>query len=144
LLAPHVNYVNGIQALLAQDAPIRSMAHITGGRIAGECAARPAKTCAAPFLFPRSWQAKGVFEAIRTLGNISAGRCNRTFNMGIGLTVVVPSGEAQAVFAVAGEGVLPTGVGSRNDRRRSGGTWIEGVTPTERAYRGHRISRHEL
>jgi phosphoribosylformylglycinamidine cyclo-ligase len=128
LLAPHVNYVNGIQALLAQDAPIRSMAHITGGGLLENVPRVLPKHVHARF-FPPSWQAKGVFEAIRTLGNISDREMYRTFNMGIGLTVVVPSGEAQAVLRLLGKEFSQPAWEVGTIVAGGGGTWIEGVTP---------------
>lgn len=127
LLAPHVNYVNGIQALLAAGAPVKAMAHITGGGLI-ENVPRTMPNGLRPCFHPSAWQSNPLFESIRTLGNIPLGEMYRTFNMGIGLTVTVPASESETTLALMRAsfpqpawrvGEVVAGVG---------GTYIEGVT----------------
>ncbi|HCG63769.1 MAG: phosphoribosylformylglycinamidine cyclo-ligase [Spirochaetes bacterium GWC2_52_13] len=128
LLAPHVNYSNGIEALLATGAPVRSMAHITGGGLI-ENVPRVIPKGLRPRFHPQAWTRMPIFEAIQRLGNVSDHEMYRTFNMGIGLTVVVPASEAQTVLAqmrqIFSQPVWEVGSIGRGVE----GTWIEGVRP---------------
>ena len=127
LLAAHANYVNGIQAMLRQGAPVRSMAHITGGGLLENVPRVLPKEMQARF-YPDAWQAKPVFAAIKELGNISAKEMYRTFNMGIGLTVMVPPESARQVLEIMALEVRQPVWEVGEIVAKEGGTWIEGVT----------------
>jgi len=91
LLAPHINYTRPVLHLLKQKISIKGMAHITGGGVLENiprvlpkhCAVRLQKT-ACPVL--------PVFNVLKSLGNLDDNELYRTFNMGIGLVMIVSAG----------------------------------------------------
>ncbi|MBI2818620.1 MAG: phosphoribosylformylglycinamidine cyclo-ligase [Acidobacteria bacterium] len=87
LLKPHRSYVRVI-AQLNEAGVLKGAAHITGGGIPGNL----------PRIFPKgvaarirvgSWPVLPVFELLRELGNVPDAEMWRTFNMGIGMILVV-------------------------------------------------------
>lgn len=91
LLAPHINYTLPILHLLAKDIPIKGMAHITGGgvlenipRILPEHCAVEIRKDACPVL--------PIFKVLCELGKLEDSEAYRTFNMGMGLIMIVPAG----------------------------------------------------
>ncbi|PKL13475.1 MAG: phosphoribosylformylglycinamidine cyclo-ligase [Spirochaetae bacterium HGW-Spirochaetae-8] len=88
LCEPHANYTSGVLKLLEQGAPIKSMAHITGGGLLENVPRVLPKEMSACF-DPASWPRQGIFTLIQELGLVSEHEMYRTFNMGIGLTIVV-------------------------------------------------------
>ncbi len=96
LLTPHINYTQPVLHMLAKKIPIKGMAHITGGgllenvpRILPSDCAVDIRKSACPVL--------PVFDVLRTLGRLDDNEMYRTFNMGIGLVMIVPP---QAVAAM--------------------------------------------
>ncbi len=97
LLKPHKSYVNIVKALLEEGVEIRGMAHITGGGLV-ENVPRilPKGLCAA--ISKGSIDVLPVFKFIQEKGNVDEEDMWRTFNMGIGMVVVIPVSErAKAV-----------------------------------------------
>ena len=104
LMRTHKSYWPAIKKLLAADC-VAAMAHITGGGITENL----------PRVLPRgvtavidlgSWPVLPIFDHLQTLGNVPREEMLRTFNMGLGLLVVVPSKKfkkAQSVLERAGE-----------------------------------------
>jgi phosphoribosylformylglycinamidine cyclo-ligase len=88
LLVPHINYTKPVLHLLDQGIHIKGMAHITGGGILeniprvlpAQCSVELRKN-ACPIL--------PVFEVLRHLGKLDDQEMYRTFNMGIGLIMIV-------------------------------------------------------
>lgn len=87
LLRTHRSYLKPIQALHKAKL-LKGAAHITGGGI----------TDNVPRILPRgttaviergSWPDQPIFELLRRLGNIPEDDYRRTFNLGVGLVVVV-------------------------------------------------------
>jgi len=87
LLKPTSIYVKPVLELL-ESVPVKAMAHITGGGIPGNL----------PRVLPKGlrarvdtskWPELPVFGLIRKLGNVPEDDMKRTFNMGIGFTIVV-------------------------------------------------------
>jgi len=104
LLAPHRSYFRLVSPLL-DSGMIKGMAHITGGGITDNLPRiLPAGTAA---LIKRdSWPVLPVFSFIRDKGGIEESEMFRTFNMGIGLILVVAPEHVQPVtghFAERGE-----------------------------------------
>lgn len=126
LLATHANYTNGILALLKRHAPVLSMAHITGGGLI-ENVKRVLPPHLSARFFPDKWERHPIFDLIQQSANISDVEMYRTFNMGIGLTVVVPFKEAHSVLKAMRdcftEPVWEVGVITEGEE----GTRIEGV-----------------
>lgn len=98
LLKVHRSYLGPIQALASRGL-LKGAAHITGGGITGNT----------PRILPRglaaevntaAWPVPPIFEVLRRLGNIPEDDYRRTFNLGIGLILVVSSRHASRAEAV--------------------------------------------
>jgi phosphoribosylformylglycinamidine cyclo-ligase len=94
LLRPHRAYTRTVLALRDRVA-IRGIAHVTGGGIAGNLV-RVLPAGARARLRPAAWPVPPLFGLIQRRGRIADGEMFRTFNMGLGLLLVVPSEEARA------------------------------------------------
>ena len=97
LLTPTKIYVKSILALL-DAVQVKSISHITGGgfyenipRSLPDGMTAKIKTDDVPVL--------PIFKLVETLGNIPAKEMFNTFNMGIGMTVIVDRDQAQAALA---------------------------------------------
>jgi phosphoribosylformylglycinamidine cyclo-ligase len=109
LLVPHRSYLPVIAPLLggamAGAEVIKGMAHITGGGITDNLPrVLPLGTEARVRL--GAWQVPAVFRWLQAAGGVPQGDMLRTFNMGIGLILVVARGDADAslrALAAAGE-----------------------------------------
>lgn len=96
LLAPTRIYVKPVLAALRDGAPIRAMAHVTGGGLPGNLPRALPPGCRA-VLHRGAWPEPPVFGWIRQTGRIPEDEMRRVFNLGIGFCVVVPAGDADAV-----------------------------------------------
>ncbi|MDP1914671.1 MAG: phosphoribosylformylglycinamidine cyclo-ligase [Myxococcales bacterium] len=91
LLAPTKIYVKDILALTAQ-VPVKGLAHITGSGLPGNVPrCLPDGTRAV--LNEAAWNRPPIFAAIQQLGSVARDEMYSTFNMGLGMTVVVAPGE---------------------------------------------------
>ncbi len=88
LLTPTKIYAATIMALI-KDLPIHGIAHITGGGIADNIVRIVPQACSI-LIRDESWDIPPIFSFLQQGGNISAKEMARTFNMGIGMIVVVP------------------------------------------------------
>jgi phosphoribosylformylglycinamidine cyclo-ligase len=97
LLAPHRCYWPAVQPLLARRW-LKGVVHITGGGI----------TDNTPRILPRgtqaeirrgSWPVLPIFELIAKLGNVPEDDMRRTFNMGLGLLLIVAGRDLAKVSA---------------------------------------------
>jgi phosphoribosylformylglycinamidine cyclo-ligase len=110
LLTPTRIYVRSVQTLL-ETVEVRGMAHVTGGGVTGNIPRVLPHGCRAR-LIRSSWSPPPVFETLRQAGQVEDTEMFRTFNMGIGYVVIVPSGEADTAARVlrgAGEKVMRIG-----------------------------------
>jgi phosphoribosylformylglycinamidine cyclo-ligase len=98
LLAPTRIYVRSVLALMA-DVPVHGIAHITGGGPAGNIP-RTLPDGLEAVLDERSWLRPPVFDWLQRVGNIERGEMHRTFNCGLGMTLTVPSVEADRALAI--------------------------------------------
>jgi phosphoribosylformylglycinamidine cyclo-ligase len=67
-----------------------------------------------------SWQVPPIFEHLQQLGNVQQEEMLRTFNMGLGMLLVVPSKKfkkAQTVLERAGEKAFTVGRIVKGDRK---------------------------
>jgi phosphoribosylformylglycinamidine cyclo-ligase len=87
LLAPHKSYLAALEPLLARD-KIRALAHITGGGFAGNIP-RVLPEGLGAALRRGSWDVPPLFRLIQKGGAVSDEEMSRTFNMGVGMVVVV-------------------------------------------------------
>jgi len=95
LLAPHRSYLAALEPLLERD-KVRALAHITGGGFPGNI----------PRVLPEglgavvrrgSWEVPPLFRLIQKGGEVPDEEMVRTFNMGIGMVVVVAPGDLHDV-----------------------------------------------
>jgi phosphoribosylformylglycinamidine cyclo-ligase len=100
LLEPHRSYLAAVGAL-RQAVDVRALAHITGGGLK-ENTPRALPTHLGVELERGSWPVPPVFEALQRVGGISPDEMWRTFNMGVGMVVIVPPEQAASVDMVAG------------------------------------------
>ena len=88
LLEPHINYTKHIFALLNSNIAVKGIAHITGGGLL-ENIPRILPDGLSVIIKKRSWPSLPVFSCIESIGEIEPKEMFRTFNMGIGMVVVL-------------------------------------------------------
>jgi len=89
LLAPHLNYLPVLEPLVERQW-IKGMAHITGGGLTENIPRILPVGCAA-IIRVGSWPGQPIFGILQKMGRIDELEMLRTFNMGIGMTVIVSS-----------------------------------------------------
>ncbi len=87
LLQPSVIYAPAVTNLLARAKP-HGMAHITGGGLPGNVV-RVLPEGARAVIDRSTWEVPHVFNVLRQLGAVPTSEMFRTFNMGIGFTIIV-------------------------------------------------------
>lgn len=92
LLTPSLIYAPAVGALLGA-VDVRGVAHITGGGIAGNLA-RVLPSNRDAVVDVDAWEEPRIFDEIRRLGDVDAAEMARVFNLGIGMIVAVPAGDA--------------------------------------------------
>jgi len=102
LLEPTRIYVPAVRALL-EKADVHAMAHVTGGGLVGNLP-RVLPEGHRAVLRRSAWTVPPVFETLRTAGRVSDAEMFRTFNMGIGYVVIVPSAMVEQAITVLGTG----------------------------------------
>lgn len=95
-LRTHKSYLNIIQKLLNKY-DIKSIAHITGGGLEGNTRRVIPKTLTLKIDWT-SWQVPFIYYLIAKNGKVDIEDMRRTFNMGIGLTVIVSKNIADDVL----------------------------------------------
>jgi phosphoribosylformylglycinamidine cyclo-ligase len=96
LLEPHINYTRPILHLLKNQIQITGMAHITGGGFLENIPRILPDGCQV-LINKGSWPELPIFSLMRTLGNLSDNDMYRTFNMGIGLVMIVQALEVNTI-----------------------------------------------
>ena len=110
LLAPTRIYVRSLLALMA-TCRIRGLAHITGGGLADNLVRVLPETVNA-VLHKSAWQRPALFDWLQKEGNVPEDDLLRTFNCGIGMTVIVRREDAEIareLLEQAGETVTVLG-----------------------------------
>jgi phosphoribosylformylglycinamidine cyclo-ligase len=118
LLRTHKSYWPAIKRLVDGEC-VSAMAHITGGGIT-ENLPRVLPRGVAAVIDMGSWQIPPIFEHLQQLGNVPQEEMFRTFNMGLGMLLVVPSKKfkkAQTVLERAGEKAFTIGRIVKGDRK---------------------------
>jgi phosphoribosylformylglycinamidine cyclo-ligase len=91
LLAPHRCYAPALLPILASGQfDIHAMAHITGGGFYDNIPRALPADCQA-IVERRSWIPAPIFQLIQKQGNVPDSEMYRTFNMGVGMVLIVPS-----------------------------------------------------
>jgi phosphoribosylformylglycinamidine cyclo-ligase len=104
LMRTHKSYWPVIRRLMEAEA-VSAMAHITGGGIT-ENLPRVLPKGMAALVERGTWPTQPIFDHLQQIGKIPADEMLRTFNMGIGMILVVPSKKfkkVQTVLDRAGE-----------------------------------------
>ncbi len=96
LLQPHRSYLDEVRAL-RRVADVRAMAHITGGGWEGNVP-RTLPDGLGVEVHTGSWPVPPIFNLIQSRGDIEDTEMVRTFNVGVGLTVVVAADQADAAL----------------------------------------------
>lgn len=96
LLTPTRIYARSMLPLLRQGA-ILGAAHITGGGLSSNTA-RALPKGLLPALDWQSWPMPAVFQYLIDAGAVPVEDARRTFNLGIGMTLIVAAGEADGVL----------------------------------------------
>jgi phosphoribosylformylglycinamidine cyclo-ligase len=96
LLRPHRSYLALVSPLLASGS-VKGMAHITGGGIT-ENLPRTLPDGTHAVVDRSAWQPPPIFGWLQRTGEVPAEDMFRTFNMGIGLILVVSAAETRAVL----------------------------------------------
>ncbi|MGH2506235.1 MAG: phosphoribosylformylglycinamidine cyclo-ligase [Ktedonobacteraceae bacterium] len=119
LLRPHRSYLRELKTL-HQNVLIKGMAHITGGGFPDNLVRiLPAKTQAV--IETKAWQVPPLFQLLARLGNVECEEMYRTFNMGVGMVLVLAADAADKARSLlpelltvghiaAGSGVLLQGI----------------------------------
>ena len=118
LMRTHKSYWPVIKKLLSGEC-VAAMAHITGGGIT-ENLPRVLPRGVAAVIELGSWPLPPLFEHMQKLGNVPKEEMLRTFNMGLGMLVVVPSKKfkkAQSVLERVGEKAYTVGRIVKGERK---------------------------
>jgi phosphoribosylformylglycinamidine cyclo-ligase len=106
LMAPTTIYVKPMLDLIARfGSTIHGMAHITGGGLT-ENIIRVVPDGLGIALDSARWTPPPVFDWLQREGKVAREEMWRTFNCGIGFTVILPANQADAVIAALGEHAL--------------------------------------
>lgn len=101
LLKPHKAYVKSILDLIkkfsADGSVVKGLAHITGGGLLDNIPRILPENCSA-ILDKGSWHVPAVFPFMQKKGNVAEKEMFRTFNMGIGMAVIVPADSVDDVM----------------------------------------------
>jgi phosphoribosylformylglycinamidine cyclo-ligase len=95
LLAPHLSYLKPLMPLI-RERRISALAHITGGGLTDNVPRVLPETLSAR-IKPGSWEVLPIFRLIHREGHISSDEMLRVFNMGVGMVVIIPPAEVDAV-----------------------------------------------
>jgi phosphoribosylformylglycinamidine cyclo-ligase len=118
LMRQHKSYWPAIRRLLDAEA-VSAMAHITGGGITENVPrVLPKGTAAAVEL--GTWPVLPIFNHLQELGNVPHDDMMRTFNMGVGMVLIIPQKrfkKAQAILEKVGEKGYVIGRIVKGDRK---------------------------
>jgi phosphoribosylformylglycinamidine cyclo-ligase len=118
LMRPHRSYWPVLRKLVESEC-VSAMAHITGGGIT-ENLPRVLPRGTAAVIEVGSWPVQPIFEHMQKLGNVPQDEMLRTFNMGIGMLLVVPNKKfkkAQTLLERASEKAYTVGRIVKGERK---------------------------
>jgi phosphoribosylformylglycinamidine cyclo-ligase len=118
LLRTHRSYWPIIRKLVSAEC-VAALAHITGGGIT-ENLPRVLPRGAVAVIEVGSWPVQPIFQHLQALGNVPQEEMLRTFNMGLGMLLVVPAKKfkkAQGVLERAGEKAYTVGRIVKGERK---------------------------
>jgi phosphoribosylformylglycinamidine cyclo-ligase len=118
LMRTHKSYWPVVKKLMDGEC-VSALAHITGGGLS-ENLPRVLPRGTAAIIELGSWPVLPIFEHLQTLGNVPQEEMLRTFNMGLGMLLVVPSKKfkkAQTVLERVGEKAYTVGRIVKGERK---------------------------
>ena len=118
LMRTHKSYWPALRKLIDGQC-VAALAHITGGGIT-ENLPRVLPRGVAAVIDLGSWPVLPIFEHLQNLGNVAQDEMLRTFNMGLGMLLVVPSAKfkkAQSVLERVGEKAYTIGRIVKGERK---------------------------
>lgn len=107
LLTPTRIYAFEVRALM-QVFDIRGLAHITGGGLEGNISRIIPKGLAAAIDWT-AWKRPEIFNYVQKTGNVAESEMRKVFNLGVGMAVVLPQGDAIKVLENAGFEIVQIG-----------------------------------
>jgi phosphoribosylformylglycinamidine cyclo-ligase len=102
LLAIHRSYLLHVEALFATDVPIKGLAHITGGGL-WENLPRSLPEGVGVEIRRGSWEISPIFRLLTERGGLNEYEAFRTFNMGLGMIVILDAAEVETARSVVPE-----------------------------------------
>ncbi len=99
LLRPTIIYADAFRRLNESQTPWKAAAHITGGGLVENPPRIFADDTLAVELDPKTWDVPGIFTLIASAG-VGDVELQRTFNMGLGMVIVVPAAAAERTVAL--------------------------------------------
>jgi phosphoribosylformylglycinamidine cyclo-ligase len=118
LMRPHKSYWPIVRKMIAGEC-VAALAHVTGGGIT-ENLPRVLPRGTAAVIERGTWPIPPIFEHLQKLGNVPQDEMLRTFNMGIGMLMVVPAKKfkkAETLLDRAGEKFYSVGRIVKGDRK---------------------------
>jgi phosphoribosylformylglycinamidine cyclo-ligase len=97
LLKVHISYGPLVQKLLKRSRVVKGLAHITGGGFIDNIPRVLPKNCDVT-IRRGSWDVLPIFQLIEREGGVDETELYQVFNMGIGMTVIVPGDKADATL----------------------------------------------
>ncbi len=119
LLAVHRSYLPVLRPLLEPGSGLRGMAHITGGGIPDNLP-RVLPQGVEALVRPAGWKEPPIFGYIRREGKVPEEDMRRTFNLGVGMLLLVERDRADSLMAglrARGEAPFLAGELRRGERR---------------------------
>lgn len=107
LLTPTKLYVGDLKKLRAA-CDVKGLVHVTGGGLP-ENVPRVLPDGLGVTIRTGAWARGPLFEWIQAAGGVAESEMYRTFNMGVGMIVIVPAGEAAAAVSAGGAGAVVVG-----------------------------------
>ena len=98
LLKIHRSYLKAIEALHAAKL-LKGAAHITGGGLTDNVPRILPNNCAAE-IEPTAWPRQPIFDLLQGLGNMPESDFRRTFNLGIGMVLIVSPRKMKSVSQI--------------------------------------------
>jgi phosphoribosylformylglycinamidine cyclo-ligase len=98
LLTPSLVYAPAVLSVI-EECDVRAIAHVTGGGITDNLPRVLPNNMHAEIILG-SWPVKNIFSFIRKVGEIDLAEMLRTFNMGLGMLLVVPPSQVRKTLQV--------------------------------------------
>ncbi len=127
LLEPTRLYTLPLLGMLEQGLGIRAISHVTGGGIAANLA-RVLPQRLAVEIDRQGWQVPAVFDALAQLGDFPLTDAEGTWNLGLGMLVVVDEADAAGVVAASEAAGIPASTIGRVEAAPADASgWVQGA-----------------